>query len=185
MVCGLPGGKTGPASRTRAGALPRAEPESEPEPEPEPLMIQIGNLVASIDVPPQPWSFLFTRGESFRCTNSLRRTVPVHLGTVGLFRGRASCRRRADSVPEVLDTAAKSRPAEDAHVLQVTRPFAKVVMAATELATVMAQLAPEQQALWRPKIPRSCGTKRVMASHNTSSEALALALVPNSAKRGC
>ncbi len=49
---------------------------------------------------------------------------------------------------EVLNMAAKSRPAEDAHVLQVTKHFAKVALAATEFATVMAQLAPEQQALW-------------------------------------
>ena len=55
-----------------------------------------------MDVPPKPWSFFFTRGGSFRCTNppaALAALVPVHYGSVGLLRGRASRRRRADSVP--------------------------------------------------------------------------------------
>ena len=60
--------------------------------------------------------------------------------------------------------------------------FAKVVMVATEFATVMAQLAQEQQALRRPEILRSCRTRHVIAVCNISSEALALALGPNAAK---
>ena len=79
------------------------------------------------------------------------------------------------SANEILAAAARSRPAEDAHQLLAAKAYAKTLLAAQELASVMNQVAPETRPLW---VTRS-KPQRHPVPRSTSLEHLALVPAPS------